>query len=389
MRSLMLVSADAGAACRDDVAHDRRPCPEFLHLEDTHGVELLDWSRLGSSSGRRSVRRSLAHARAALRRVPDVDAVLSDGEHVGIPLAVAMRKLGIDTPHVVIGHHLDTPNKVRAFRMLRPERRIDRILVHSANQVALLTRALAIPSSLLAVVPYGVDTGFWAPQDVEQEPGLVVAAGREHRDYRTLLEALPPDAHLVVADGSPFSPGASRRSPDQWPDDVVRRAFDPIALRDLYARAAVVVVPVVETSFPAGITTLLEALSMGKAVVWSQTRGLAGAVPDDAAVTVPPGDTRALRATLADLLHDPGRRRVLGEQARAFVVHELGVGAYAGELARHLAEVRDDRLQLGRLRATTRIEDAPRRNGHTRSRYDTAFRSGESAKPARPRQRRR
>lgn len=93
-RHLMLVSARADARLRDDVRRGRRPCPDYLRLEERHGVELLDWSQLGPSASGRSPRLSLAHTRAALRRLDALDAVFSDGEHLGVPLALTMRLRG-------------------------------------------------------------------------------------------------------------------------------------------------------------------------------------------------------------------------------------------------------------------------------------------------------
>ncbi len=341
MRALMLVSASADTSLRDAVAAGVRPCPEFLRLEAMQGVDLLDWSRLTPRPRRRSIGTSLTHVQAALRRVRDYDVVVSDGEHVGIPLALALAQLRIDVRHVVIGHHLDTRAKRRVFRTLRPARGIDRILVHSRNQLALLHRTLGVSPSTLHVVPYGVDTAFWSSRGEREESDLVVSAGREHRDYETLLDALPSTARLVVADGSPFSPNASRRSPTQWPGDVVRRAFEPVALRDLYEGATVVVVPVMETTFPAGITTVVEAMSMGKAVIATGTSGLACVVPADAAIVVPPGDRAALGRALREILSDPDRRQVLGTRARMFAEQLHSLDAYVHELARHFADLHE------------------------------------------------
>jgi glycosyltransferase involved in cell wall biosynthesis len=339
MRSLMLVSANADDSVREAVARGERPCPEFLRLEETYGTDLLDWSQLTPRPAGRSIRTSLAHVRAALGRVREYDVVLSDGEHLGIPLALAMARLHIDVPHIVIAHHLDTPAKRRVFRALHPQKRIDRILVHSRNQLPLLHRTLDLPTDQLRLVPYGVDTAFWSPRGRHEDPNLVVSAGREHRDYGTLLDALPPNARLVVADGSPFSPNAHRTNPTQWPANAVRRAFDPVALRDLYEQAAVVVVPVMETSFPAGITTLLEAMAMGKPVIVSGTSGLASVIARDAAVMVPPGDRAALTTALRELLSDPGRREMLGARAEEFSKSLHTLGRFVEELAGHFADL--------------------------------------------------
>jgi glycosyltransferase involved in cell wall biosynthesis len=345
----MLVSARVDADLRREVSQGSRPCPEFLRLEERHGVKLLDWTTLKRARGHRSVQRSLAHVAAALPHLREVDVVFSDGEHVGIPLAMAMRVRRIKTPHLVIGHHLGTRAKLLVLRWLKPYRRMDRILVHSPNQVELITGQLDVLAPRLRVVPYGVDTAFWLPEDGAVEEGLVVSAGREHRDYECLLRACPADVSVFIADHSPHSPRAHRREPEQWPSNVERRALAPGDLRRLYGRATVVVVPLLESPFPFGITTLLEAMAMGKAVVVSGTEGLRGVIEDDrTGVVVPPGSVPLLRQAIADLLADPAKRRRLGEQARQAAVDRFGLDVYVGELARHLQELGTDvRSQRG------------------------------------------
>ncbi len=162
-RFLMLVSARAGAEVRAAVAQGRRPCPEYLRLEERHGVDLLDWSRLGPWAAVRSVQLSVAHAAAALRLLGGYDAVVSDGEHVGVPLALGMRVRGAQTPHLMLGHHLTTPVKRAVFRLARPGRRISRVLVHSSRQLEMANVELGIPRSRLDLLPYHADTDFWAP----------------------------------------------------------------------------------------------------------------------------------------------------------------------------------------------------------------------------------
>jgi glycosyltransferase involved in cell wall biosynthesis len=272
--------------------------------------------------------------------VRGVDVVFSDGEHLGIPMALAMRALRITTPHLVIGHHLDTRAKRLVFRWTKPELRMDRILVHSPNQLVAAHPDLAALEPRLRVVPYGIDTDFWCPQPVPEHEGLVVSAGREHRDYECLIQACPETAKLFIADHSPHSPEARRREPGMWPENVERRALGRLDLRRKYAQASMVVVPVIDTPFPFGITTILEGMSMGKAVVVSDTEGLHGVIEDGrTGAVVPPGDVVALRAAIEDLLADPAKRRRLGEQARHAAIERFGLDVYVGELARHLEEL--------------------------------------------------
>jgi glycosyltransferase involved in cell wall biosynthesis len=339
-RFLMLVSARADAALRDAVRSGRRPCPEYLRLEERHGVELLDWSRLRRGGDRRSGRLSLVHAAAGLRALDGVDAVLSDGEHIGVPLALGMRAAGRTTPHLVLGHHLTTRAKRLAFRLLRPQSRITRILVHSRRQLELAAAERLVPRERLAFVPYFADTAFWQPGTGREEP-LVVSGGREHRDYATLAEAcagLP--ARVFVAAGSLHSPAARRQEPVAWPANFEAGFADHPTLRDWYARASVVAVPLIPTDFQAGVTTILEAMAMARAVVVSATPGQRDIVEDgETGVLVPPGDAAALREAVAGLLADRRRRRRLGSNAREAVTRRFSLEVYADRLARHLAEI--------------------------------------------------
>jgi glycosyltransferase involved in cell wall biosynthesis len=337
---LMLVSASADARLRREVAEGARPRPDYLVLESDHGVELLDWSRLPGPSRGRSGWRSAVHVAAALRALDHHEVVFSDGEHVGIPLALAMRALGITIPHLVLGHHLTTRRKAPLIRNFRAHQRMTRILVHSSRQRELAQQELGIPAAKLDFVPYHADSEFWSPTGADEEP-LVVAAGREHRDYATLAEACGDLlASVFVAAGSIHSPAATSRNPLEWPANFAHGFADYRKLRDLYARASVVVVPLVETDFQAGVTTVLEAMAMGKAVVVTATTGQSGVVHDGiTGITVPPGNASELRDAVRYLLGNPAERQRLGWAAREAVIDGYSVEAYAGRLAGHLADL--------------------------------------------------
>jgi glycosyltransferase involved in cell wall biosynthesis len=337
-RFLMLVS-DRADARREEVREGRRPCPEYLRLEERHGVELLDWSRLGPWASGRSGRVSVAHAAAGLRRAGAYAAIFSDGEHVGVPLALGMRAPGLRRPHLMLGHHVTNGSKRQVFRWLRPQSRISRVLLHSRRQLELAAE-LGIPRDRLRFQPYFADTGFW-PATPQSSERLVVSAGREHRDYATLAVACGDlDARVFIAAGSLYHPSATHAQPDAWPANFDSGFADYRALRDRYARAAVVAVPLLPTDFQAGVTTILEAMAMARPVVVSATAGQRDVVEDGVTgVMVPPGDAGALREAIERLLADPGERARLGANARAVVEERFSLDVYARSLARHLEEL--------------------------------------------------
>lgn len=360
-RALMLVSQAATAELRADVAAGRRPCPEYLRLEAEHGVELLDWSRLPLRVKKRSVGGSLLHVLAAMRKLDRFDVVFSDGEHLGAPMGLAIAARDARVPHLMLGHHLTTPAKRRVFKALRPERGITRILMHSRRQVEVARQQLGLDESKLAFVPYFADPDFWAPPAAGGgEADLVATAGREHRDYATLAAAcsdLP--LRVVVAAGSFHSPGAPWRPPVRWPDNFeLRPMLGRVALRELFARASVIAVPVLDTDFQAGVTTLLEAMAMGKAVVVTATDGQRDIVQDgETGVLVPPDSPGAMRDAIRSLLDDRRRRARLGANARHAVETQFSLNVYASSIASHLEELArsSDGTRASEIRAAVSI----------------------------------
>ena len=342
-RALMLVSDLVDEPKRSLALSGGCPLPEYLVLERDYGVDLLDWSQLPGHGTGRSRIGSIQHVLAAARRASRYEVLLSDGEHVGLPLALAKRALGLRAAHVVIAHHLTTPRKARAFGMLKARRGISALVVHSPRQRELAQSMLDVPRSMLEEIPYGIDCEFWLPQASGEEP-LVVAAGRENRDYSTLAAAcadLP--VKVFIAGGSRFSPGSTWTTPATWPPNFECRRVDYLQLREKYARAQVVVIPVLQTDFQAGITSVLEAMAMGKAVVTTETVGRQPAVRDGyTGLLVPPGDPWALREVVSKLLRDPAERARLGANARRAVLACYSVEAYSRRLAGALGLVSEN-----------------------------------------------
>jgi glycosyltransferase involved in cell wall biosynthesis len=105
-------------------------------------------------------------------------------------------------------------------------------------------------------------------------------------------------------------------------------------LRALYASAEIVVVPLVDSDFQAGITTILEAMAMGKAVICTRTRGQLDVIVDGSTgVYIAPGDAGALRSAIEQLLADDDLAARLGHAARAWAVAEADIVTYADRMS--------------------------------------------------------
>jgi glycosyltransferase involved in cell wall biosynthesis len=183
-----------------------------------------------------------------------------------------------------------------------------------------------------------VDTEFWRPSHVTVDSWrprpMICAVGQEFRDYPTLVEAVRGlDVDVVIAAASPWSKRADSSAGIDVPDNVSVGGFNLFDLRQLYADAALVVVPLADSDFQAGITTILEAMSMGRAVVCTRTEGQTDTITDGVTgVYVPPGDPAALRAAIERLLADDGERMRLAEAGQTWVRDHADIDAYARRL---------------------------------------------------------
>lgn len=300
-------------------------------------ADVLDASVLERRRGR--MFDGAAIARVAARRALDYDSVFCDSEHIAIPLAWLLRSKKERPRLTFIAHYL-TPMKKRALiRVLRTPKHVDSVIVHSPTQE---TRALALGFAPAQVerIPYQVDAAFFAPQGADAGDNIA-SAGQEFRDYATLLAAVDDlPVRVDIAAGSHWSKRKKDFGHSPLRDvRVERRGYRE--LRAMYDGALFVVVPLHDVDFQAGIITILEAMSMGKAVVVSRTRGQTGTVsgmlmeagalrdigeqawPEATGIYVRPADAVSLRDAISYLLERPDVARRMGEAGREHVLSSL------------------------------------------------------------------
>lgn len=150
-----------------------------------------------------------------------------------------------------------------------------------------------VPGRRVVLVPFGTQPLHVteAPSASDDEDWDVVAPGNdEHRDWATLAEtaALRPGLRFWVA-------SSSRRARElDWPANVrVERVADADAYTRLMARAAVCVVPLKPNLHASGMTTCMEASSVGTPLVIGGDGGLA-AIIGPGPRYVPAADATAL-----------------------------------------------------------------------------------------------
>lgn len=338
-RVLLTVSGSIPATLDDDVAAGRRPRADYRVIQERVGADLLDAAEALRQTG--VVGRLLERvggvgaliAWAAFRRRREYDAVLTDGEQVGIPFAVMCRLRGGDRPfHAMIVHIVTTPSKERLVKLFRLGPMIERWMTYCTAQSEAITERFGVGDDRVVQIPFMVDTEFFAPAArPDRSRPLICAVGLERRDYPTLMKAVSGlDVDVVVAAASPWSKQKDSSAGEEIPANVTVQSYSQAELRDLYQQSSFTVMPLFEVEFQAGITAMLESMSMARAVVCTRSTGQTDTIIDgETGIYVRPGDVAEMRSAITSALDDPGDTDRLGEAARQWCVAVADVEVYA------------------------------------------------------------
>ena len=265
---------------------------------------------------------------------------LSLSEKVGLPLAL----MGVRrrAPHLLLAHNLTSERKRALQKRTGYLHRFDRILVLCRTQEDYLRNEAGVPPEKIRFVYDKVDHRFFAPSDESvQNDGYVLSVGRERRDYETLMAAVESlNVPTTILASSPWS--RAETGQQVIPANVsLRRGLTFAALRDLYQRAALVVVPLQPgTDYAAGVNGVLEAMAMRKSLIVSDTPGIRDYVtPNETARIVPPGDPDALAQAISELLGDRAHAAALAQNARLVVENGRNLDGYVAAVAAVVREV--------------------------------------------------
>jgi glycosyltransferase involved in cell wall biosynthesis len=278
--------------------------------------------------------------------------IFTDGEQIGIPLAAAFKFLtfGHRPKHFMIGHILSVHKKEMFFDFFRVHTAIDHFFVYSTYQKKYIEDRWNVSPEKVVYTPFMVDHHFFHKDAIAQGDSLsfldtnmpiICSVGLEFRDYPTLVEAvrgLP--IKVVIAAGSPWSKRKSSvNESSDIPDNIIVQRFSLFDLRILYAMSRFVVMPLYPVDFQAGITTILEAMAMSKAIICSRTPGQTDVIKDGQnGIYVSPQNPEELRCAIQDLLNQPEKAQQLGTSARALIDDCINLDHYCIFLNKFIQE---------------------------------------------------
>lgn len=182
------------------------------------------------------------------------------------------------------------------YRRLLAQHDIELVLSRSNRDIA---RRQA-PGRRVESIPFG-SQGVLSSEGQPRASGTtVLAVGNDrHRDWSLLAEVAGrhPDLQFVVSSLSE----EVRTKP--WPLNVtVSQTGSAREVANLYAAAALVVVPLVDNLHASGCTVVIEALSAGIPLVVSDAGGIDEYVQESGGILVPIGDAPAFGAAIRETL---------------------------------------------------------------------------------------
>ena len=334
MRCIILAAGRFDDAHKKRIAEQLEPRLDVFELERELAADVLDYRAVDASrnpavklAGRLGGP-SAALAVIGFQARAKYDTFFTTGEDIGLPLAALMKATRSKSSHTMIAHTL-FPEKKRVFFKLGVGSQLDQVLVYSTSEEKLATEVLKLPASHVQRLYYHADEQFFRPGLATIEPDLICAAGQLLRDYDCLVDAVRDlPVRVQIAAGSPWidKPLGPTKP---LPSNVTWGKLDRHALRGLYSRAALAVVPIKQNHYQTGIATILEMMAMGKCVIATRTLGQTDTIVDGkTGIYVPPADPRALRAAIQRMLDNPAQAAEIGAAARRFIEENAGLDLF-------------------------------------------------------------
>ena len=192
----------------------------------------------------------------------------------------------------------------------------------------------------IAFIPYGADLEFFKPSATIEKKHMVFAVGRDpDRDWRLLVGVAPAlRANVVIAT-------RERRIAHlrPLPPNVLTNDFSVEDLILHYQEAKVFVLPLNTSTGlndAMGVSALYEALSLGKAIVATNTHTMRSYIQDgENGLLVPEHDANALRDALRRVLADDALRLRLEHAARKYAEEHLELTKQTGVLATYFKNI--------------------------------------------------
>ena len=329
--------------------HSDPPALNCRILTDLHVSEIPWWSERLMLVPKPTARGSMASVAAAwdsVRRAMGCDVFISANVRNSLAVGLFKRLTGRRRPLVMMTEmRLDDPTNDLRWRLKAAVQRfayaaVDAMCVSARREALTYAQRLGVPLDRFRFIRW--HTNVLEPRWCPPTGGYLFAAGRTGRDWRTLSAALRDlDAPVTVV--------CSRNDARdiEWPANVTVLTDIPYTrYRELLEGASAVIVPLETHTYSSGQVVILEAMSLGKAVIVSRVLGSEDYIVDGVdGLVVAAGDSGELRSAIARVVSTPGLADRLGRAA----LEQVGRFHTLPQYVRNLIAVAEE-LHAGQVR---------------------------------------
>lgn len=255
-----------------------------------------------------------------VRRADVVISLLEQYAHLPLDL----KRLGVPpyggTPLVVmscwLGETLSTMPAEERSAWVKRLRSADLVFYFSPNQRETFAH-IGLSERQLLYVPFGVEAGFYTPDDsIARDLDLVSIGQDSGRDYQTLFDAVrgqPMRLNLVCHPRN--LAGLDVPANVEVSEPVTHAEY-----RDLLRRARVVAIPTHDLAYPTGQSVALEGLLCGASVIITGTAAMRTQFTDEHVRFAPTHSPEGWRAALTAAFADPTETQARARAGRSYVL---------------------------------------------------------------------
>ena len=299
-----------------------------------------------------------------IKQINEYDLIYS-GHYFTTSLLSLLRKLKIlKQPLISIAFQSPRPNLLMKILSIFVIAGNDKIICLSPEIKEHLIEDFKISPSRLEFIPWGYDTNFHTPPAPinEQKAGYILSTGKSFRDYDTLIQSFKDidfpleiigysDNILSNLDSIPLNVrltiplGAVNQNMDklvgkQFPANIkiVNKLLTTAQLLSKYKNTYAVAIPLeLPDNKPyntVGLSSLLEAMCMGKAIITTENRDMGiNLEREGIGITVPVKDSLAWKQAIQYLLENPAETKEMGEKARYLAEKKYNLDNFTKQIA--------------------------------------------------------
>lgn len=265
-----------------------------------------------------------------------------------IMLAICYWRLGRILPQrPTVFMPIGLPEKMKFLKEKRPWmfkavigalRKIEKIVCVSSLEAQQLYDIYGLGNTMF--VPAGVDSEYFSPINGREDVDVMSIGADKFRDFELLIESARrlKDFSFCIITTSRFAQQFA-----DLPGNIEVLTDVPMAeIRSHIARGKILALPVIPNSYSGATTVLLQAMSMGKAVIANQEGANKAGYPfyhKRNLWYVKSCDLDELNVAISRLLVDPALRERIGEEARKTVLEDLRIEDFHAKLYEILDEV--------------------------------------------------